>query len=355
MLIRVESLPEFVESGENMARKRNRKTASLRHNTVIAILLVVVAVLAFVNNPNRVYQWLGLDFLSSSSENNSSLPQSAPSLSDNEDFMEVHFLDVGQGDSQLIKIFTPNTPKKYFTILIDAGEYRHADDVIAYLQNQNIQMLNVVVATHPHADHIGAMSKIIQNFDIGTFYMPVLEDDQTPTTKSYEAMLDALLDRNVHVEDIHAGTYIDTPIGSKIEVLSPKKKERYENINNYSAVMRLTYGENSFLFTGDAEKEVENDILDQYFDIQSQVLACGHHGSSSSTTENFLEAVAPTYAVISSEKGNSYGHPHKETLATLNRSEVEILRTDTLQTIVITSDGKNLTVRTHQPSARKTD
>lgn len=263
--------------------------------------------------------------------------------------MEVHFLDVGQGDSELIRIPTADG---YFDMLIDTGEYQHADGLVAYLKSQNITKLDAVVATHPHADHIGSMATVIRSFDIGDFYMPRLPEDQTPTTKSYETMLDALLEKNVSVHEIYKDSYVDAPVGTVIEVAAPEKDAVHKEINNYSAVMRLTYGSTSFLFTGDAEAESEDSMLTGGKNLQAQVLKCGHHGSHSSTTEEFLQAVSPQYAVISCGADNSYGHPHKETLAALQDFGCEILRTDTMGTIVMTSDGKSLSVETGRPSAQ---
>ena len=262
--------------------------------------------------------------------------------------MQVHFLDVGQGDSELIRIPMADS---YFNILIDAGDYSHADAVVAYLENAGVERLDAVVATHPHADHIGAMATVLNRFEIGEFYMPIVAESQTPTTKAYEKMLDVLLEKNIPVTTLFSGAYIDVPVGASAEVFAPQKDFAYEDLNNYSAVIRITYGKTSFLFTGDAEKESEEWMLSQNFDLSAQVLKVGHHGSSSSTTQAFLNAVAPQYAVISCETGNSYGHPHKETITALQTFGCEILRTDQMQTIIIESDGDALNVLTNQPSA----
>ncbi|WP_099205603.1 ComEC/Rec2 family competence protein [Scatolibacter rhodanostii] len=353
--IRVEILPEFFKSGDNMAKKTTRRIKrNLRPGSIIIFLILMVMAVA----AGGKLDFLEDLFLADSSEY-SQTGKEKDSVVQNEAAavempevgspLQVHFLDVGQGDSELIRI---PTATGYFNILIDTGEYKHADGLLQYLQNQGIEKLDIVVATHPHADHIGSMAKVINNFAIGEFYMPVLDESQTPTTKSYETMLDALLDKNVSVNEISAGIYMDAPVGTVLEVLAPQKDFQYDDINNYSAVIRMAYGETSFLFTGDAEKESEQQILSAEQTVNAQVLKVGHHGSSSSTTHDFLQAVGPQYAVISCEEGNSYGHPHKETVKSLQDFGTEILRTDTMQTIVFESDGKNLTFRTGEPSAQ---
>ena len=201
-------------------------------------------------------------------------------------------------------------------------------------------------ATHPHADHIGGMTQIIETYPIDTFYMPVLPAQDTPTTRTYENMLDSLDARNVTVKQISDETVIPAPEKASFEVLSPYVGDEWNETNDYSAVVRFTYGDVSFMLTGDAEDPVEERILDTGADISSTVLKCGHHGSSSSTTPDFLWAVNPDVAVISCAETNDYGHPHRETMASLREHGCRILQTWDVGTICIVTDGKEYDVNT---------
>ncbi|GFZ31553.1 metallo beta-lactamase superfamily lipoprotein [Clostridium zeae] len=247
----------------------------------------------------------------------------------------VHYIDVGQGDSILIQ-----TKEKNF--LIDAGPKENEDKLLSYLKKLNIKRLDYVVATHPHEDHIGGMTNIIKTYDIGKFYAPKV----TNTTKTFQNMLLALKDKNMNINVVKPGMGGDIDLGenTKVEVFSPNSS-KYDDLNNYSPIIKVTYGKNSFLFTGDAEKLEENEVLQKKYDIKADVLKVGHHGSSSSTGKDFLSKVSPSIAIISCGKGNDYGHPHKETLKTLADANVKVYRTDLSGTIVITSDGNNITVK----------
>lgn len=252
----------------------------------------------------------------------------------------VYFFDVGQGDSALIQI------GQDYNLLVDAGVRESGDAIVANLAALGVTELDAVIATHPHADHIGAMEQMIGEYPIGTFYMPVLPDDQTPTTVTYEGMLDALEQKQVHVERITDETEIPAPENASFDVLSPRAGDVFDDVNDYSAVLRFTYGGVSFLLTGDAEEPVEKNILESGAEISAQVLKCGHHGSSSSSSMAFLRAVHPAVSVISCGADNQYGHPHKETLESLNALGCTVLRTDELGTIAVTTDGEGYTVHT---------
>lgn len=252
---------------------------------------------------------------------------------------EVYFFDVGQGDSALIRIDD-------YTMLIDASISSAGDTIVQNLDTLGVEDLDAVVATHPHADHIGAMTQIIETYPIGTFYMPVLPESDTPTTRTYEKMLDALDAQNVNVKQITDKTEIPAPEGARFDVLSPYAGDNWDETNDYSAVIHFTYGEVSFMLTGDAEAPVEERILDTGADIRCQILKCGHHGSSSSTTPEFLYAVDPAVAIISCAEENDYGHPHRETMASLNEQGCEILQTWKDGTILILTNGTGYSVNT---------
>ncbi|MBR1737319.1 MAG: MBL fold metallo-hydrolase, partial [Firmicutes bacterium] len=230
--------------------------------------------------------------------------ETANSVSDGD--VIVSFINVGQAESILIQSYDGKN------MLIDAGETID-DAVINYLDGAGVNKLDVVIATHPHSDHISDMANVIKKYEIGTFYMP----DVTHTSKTFEKMESAHEDKNVNVEEAKNG--IDVPFSEdvKCRMVAPCSKF-YDDLNNYSAVLRMEYGNTSFLFTGDAEEQSEREILASGENIRADVLDVGHHGSSSSTSESFLDKVKPSIAVISCGTDNEYGHPHKETIEKLD-------------------------------------
>lgn len=266
--------------------------------------------------------------------------------------LQVYYLDVGQGDSELIRI--PGEAG-YFNMLIDTGEYQYADGLTDYLKSLGVERIDALVCTHPHTDHMGCMARIIQRFDIGAFYMPMMPEDKAPTTTAYEKLLDAALDKGLTINQLHEDAIIESPAGSQFQVMSPRIDADWEGANNYSAVIRLVYGEASFLFTGDAEDDSEEIILEDGYTLRSDVLKCGHHGSSSSTSDEFLEAVGPLYAVISCGEDNRYGHPHRETMAKLNAGKIITYRTDEDGTILAESMGSSITFTTGLDSVKGKD
>ena len=259
--------------------------------------------------------------------------------------VECWFFDVGQGDSELIRI--PNDGE-YFNVLIDSGDAKYRDGIVKYLKDMGISKLNVLINSHPHADHMGSMAKIVEEFEIGTMYMPNLPDDQVPTTAAYEKLLDVLIEKEVRVEALNTDTNIELP-NARLEIFSPKPNEVYSNLNNYSGIMKFTYGKNTILFTGDAEKKVEREVLDTNVDLRADILNCGHHGSNTSTIQEFLDAVNPKYAVISCGLNNDYGHPHEEVMERLVKQGCEIYRTDKDNTVLAELDGENITITKGHP------
>ena len=257
--------------------------------------------------------------------------------------LQVYFLDVGQGDSQLVRI--PGEAG-YFNVLIDTGEYQYADGLTAYLESLGVSRIDALIASHPHTDHMGCMNRVIERFDIGGIYMPQMPEDKTPTSVGYEKLLDAASAKGLTVSPLHEGSAIESPAGSQFQVMSPQVDADWEGANNYSAVIRLVYGGTAFLFTGDAEQESEEIILEAGYHLDSDVLKMGHHGSSTSTSAAFFQAVSPEYAVISCGQDNRYGHPHRETLAMLNQRKTTYYRTDQDGTILAQSDGETIAFTT---------
>ena len=248
--------------------------------------------------------------------------------SNNTDVVKVEYIDVGQADAILIE-----NDKKY--MLIDAGNNEDGDLLVNYFKDKNITDFEYVVATHPHEDHIGGMDNIIKNFNIKNYYMP----DCYTTTKTFEELLDALEEKNLSFEtpDIDSEFLLGDALFKVLYTGTDKR-----DLNNTSIVLRMTYKDVSFMFTGDATNVTEKKILAK--DLQSDVLKVGHHGSQYSTSDEFLDKVNPKYAIISVGTGNVYDHPKDITLNKLKG--IEVHRTDKEGTIRVISDGKNIDIET---------
>lgn len=250
--------------------------------------------------------------------------------------MAVHFLDVGQGDSEFIEL--PNGE----TMLIDAGETDMGKTVAEDIKSFGCSAITYVVATHPHSDHIGGMSEVFYTFDIENVYLP----DAVSSSGVYEGFLSAIEAEGCNVFKAEAGVTVIDNDGITVQFVAPVSST-YDDLNNYSAVLKIDYGEKSFLFMGDAEQLSEKEIT---ADIRADVIKVGHHGSKTSSSQEFVNRVLPLYAVFEVGKDNSYGHPHQEVIERWQNIGAEILRTDKDGTITIISDGKELSVKTEKGS-----
>lgn len=244
--------------------------------------------------------------------------------------VKVHFIDIGQGDSIFIEVLNKN-------ILIDAGEKEHAQTIIDYLRMYDVEKLDLVFLTHPHEDHLGGMGEVLSAFEIGEFYMP----NKEIVTKSYDRMTAALSDKGRSINHLKGGMKFELGEIIKLDILSPNK-ETYMNPNNYSPIMRLSIGNNAFLFTGDAEDVVETEVLRLGLDLSADVLKAPHHGSKTSSTVPFLEKVSPTYIVVTSELGNDHNLPSPEILERYEEMGARTLLTEELGSIVFGADGKEV-------------
>ncbi|HHW03780.1 MAG TPA: MBL fold metallo-hydrolase [Thermoanaerobacterales bacterium] len=253
---------------------------------------------------------------------------SSPSL-----LLEASFIDVGQADSIFIKF------PEGKTMLIDAGNNDDGKTIINYIKRLGVKKLDAVVGTHPHEDHIGAMDDVINAFDIGKIYMPRV----TTTTRTYKDVLGAISKKDLKITAAKGGMSIPIEKDVDVEIIAPNSNS-YEDLNNYSIVLKVTYKDTSFLLAGDAEKLSEEEMLKHNYNLKADVLKVGHHGSSSGTSEEFLSAVSPKYAIISVAKNNDYGHPHKETLMRLAAHGVKVYTTADNGSILVTSDGKNIKI-----------
>lgn len=269
--------------------------------------------------------------------------------------LEVYFLDVGQGDSELVRFHSGG---ESWNMLIDTGEYQYADGLTETLRGLGVEKLDALVLSHPHTDHMGCAARIVERFDIGAVYMPRVSDEIVPTTAAYEALLDALAEKELKALPLDQSTvFASLPAGLQAQIFAPRTDADWDDLNNWSGVFCLTFGEIGFLFTGDAEIEALDDLREDGstygWDLKTAVLKCGHHGSSNASPAKWLKAVSPGFAVISCAADNSYGHPHRETLERLNKLGAEIYRTDEQGTIRARTDGETLSWKTNLPSVEK--
>lgn len=242
------------------------------------------------------------------------------------DLLEVHFIDVGQGDATLVKLGE-------HALLIDAGDNDSGTKVRNYLKNQGVTNLDYFILTHPDADHIGGAASVISNVSVHNLFM----SEFTKDNKTYDKLLNEIHFKSLSWSMPEVGSLFSFGEAT-IEIIGPDKI--YSDPNNSSIALVLIYGENRFLFTGDAEEESEEAISQRNIDVD--VYQVGHHGSKTSSSQLLLDAATPTFAVISSGEDNSYGHPHAATLNSLRERGIQVFRTDEQGSVVATSDGKNI-------------
>ena len=298
-----------------------RRKLSGKGTSLLLSLVTVAVALLYILFGDRLAGLLGRD--------TGNRPSTAP-----DGILEVHIIDVGQGDSILVR-----TDDR--VLLIDAGTNSSEDELRAYLDACGIEDIDCFVCTHPHEDHIGGADMILGEYNVERLIMPESES----TTVTFTKLLDALEESDaVYTEPVVGDVY--TIGGFAFTILAPDESVA-DDSNNSSVVLRLDYGSTSFMFTGDAEAESEACILAEFSpsELDCDFLKLGHHGSTTSTSEAFLDAVSPEYAAISCGEGNSYGHPHRETLDKLASRGItgdKLLRTDLDGTCVIYSDGERI-------------
>ena len=249
--------------------------------------------------------------------------------------LTVHFIDVGQGDSILLEYDGK-------TMLVDAGERDQGTVVSAYLHDQSISGIDYVVATHPHSDHIGGMDEVLNSFQVGQF----IDSGFPHTSKTYENMLTTINEKDIPFKVVEKGKEIEFDPAVDIEVLNPES-EYSEELNENSVVLKVSYGEVSFLLMGDAGLETEEKLMSTGYDLDSDILKVGHHASRSGSGENFISAVSPDVSIIEVGAGNDYGHPHAEILDRLQKAS-KVYRTDLDGSIVVTTDGSTYTIMTQK-------
>ena len=257
-----------------------------------------------------------------------------PRFNPNGKTLVSHYLDVGQGDSIFIEL--PNNE----TMLIDSGENYHGASIIKYIEDCGHDKIDYLIGTHPHSDHIGSMAYIVRNFEIGSVYLP----NASTNTYTYEKLLEAVKKKKMKIKNGKAGVNIlsNSENSLYVNIIAPVDTN-FKNLNNASIIVKLEYGDTSFLYTGDAETAELKTVT---ADVSADVLKVGHHGSDTSSPQSFIDAVNPKIAVISVGEDNDYGHPSPKTLKRLENIGCEIYRTDKQQTIAVSSDGQNIEVQT---------
>lgn len=295
-------------------KKRKKRVRAKLFGTVVTFLIIAAASMPFSGNTAR-------HEAEYTEEERAQLTEASEA--------EIHFIDVGQGDATLIKCGEE-------AMLIDTGENDKGTAIQLYLKKQGVERLKYLVLTHPDSDHIGGADVVITKFDIDKVFMPEYEKDN----KTYKEVLMALKDKNMDRYSPQVGERY-TLGGGEFTILAPNGS--YEDSNNSSIALLFCNGENRFLFTGDAEEEAEEEILQNGYSLKADVYKVGHHGSATASTEALLDATDAAYAVISCGEDNSYGHPHAEVLNNLRARGIKVFRTDEQGSIVAESDGSRIT------------
>jgi len=304
-----------------MAKKRKKQYSKKKiYSIVITAIVLIAALIAYLIGGGALSDLIGGGY--------------QRPVTTVEGSLEVHFIDVGQADSILVRSENAN-------MLIDTGDLDDecTSKIIGYLDGFGISKLDYLVLTHPDADHIGGAPEIINEFNVVKCIMPDFSKD----TQIFTNTLSALDEKDVEV--IEAVPNYEFTVGeAECRILAPL--EEYKDANDMSAVIQLYFGSKSILFTGDAEAESEADMVKKYTseDLKADVLKVGHHGSSTSTTQAFIDLVNPEYAVISCGKDNKYGHPHDEIIDLLEKNKITYYRTDISGTVILKTDGKTITV-----------
>ncbi len=313
-----------------MARRKKKVSISPSKLIFVAAVLIILIAAAIVLNALGIIDIA--DMLGSGSSTGGKVPTAEGNLN-------VHFIDVGQADCSLLMTKDAN-------MLIDTGDLDddYTEKIISYLKTQGVSKLDYLILTHPDSDHIGGAPEIINEFEIVNCILP----NYTKDTNIYENTLTALEENNVNVIEGVAGynfNFGDTLCNVIAPIGEPNSS------NNSSVVLKVTHGENVFLFSGDAEEESEEKILDTYKadELKADFLKAGHHGSSTSSTAEFLDAVDPTYVFISCGADNKYGHPHDETIEKLEARNIKYYRADINGTLIVVSDGEKLTLTPEKP------
>lgn len=311
-----------------MSKKKRKQTSNSKLFTLILILIAFLYGTFF----EQINETFGLMYEDAYDNINTTISNKKESFNNSKETLKVYYIDVGQADAIMIE-------NENEFMVIDGGNNNDGPLLVKYYQSLGITDFKYVIGTHPHEDHIGGLDDIIDNFNVGTIYIP----DAITTTQTFEDLLDAIERKNM--------TYEVPNIDNTFTLGDATLKIIYTgtdttDLNNTSIVLKMTYGKDTFLFTGDANDTTEKKILNK--DIEAEVLKVGHHGSKYSSTTEFLKKVNPKYAIISVGKNNNYGHPAINTISKLNKLNIETHRTDEEGTIIIESNGNGIKISSEQ-------
>lgn len=307
------------------SNKRKRKEKVI---IIIAIIIFISSLIMGFLDMSGIFSWSDLK--------NTTGALDGPVNPDSN--FSVYYLDVGQGDCTIIK-------SNDSVMMIDTSTSEQINDIREVLLSLSIEKIDYLVITHQHEDHMGCASEIIKHYEVSNIIMPKLSTINMVTTNSYETLLQTIANRKVNAIPATVGDSFMLGEAS-VQIFSPLEQD--EDLNNMSVVLKVIYGETSFIFQGDAEKTIEKQLLNSDFDLTADVIKLGHHGSNTSSTDKYLKAVNPKYAMISCGADNSYGHPHQEVLDRLKKNNIDYFITVQTGDITVTSDGKNINVETQK-------
>lgn len=305
------------------SNKRKRKE---KITIIIALVLFIFSLVMSFLDKNDIFTWNDL--------NNTTGALNGPVNPDSS--FSIYYLDVGQGDCTIIK-------SNDNVMMIDTSTKNHTLDIQEALKSLSIEKIDYLVITHQHDDHMGSAKDIIDKYEVANIIMPKLSDINMVTTTGYENLLKSIANRNVNAIPATVGESFKLG-DATVQIFSPSQQD--EDLNNMSVVLKVVYGETSFIFQGDAEKTVEKQLLNSDFDLNADVIKLGHHGSNTSSTEKYLKAVNPQYAIISCGADNSYGHPHDEVIDRLKNNNISFFVTAQTGDVTVTSDGENIDIQT---------
>lgn len=308
-----------------MANTKNDRKKRLSKTLVTIVILLIVAVVT----ANQAGESNRND---NGNRPNGQSPSSEVQKPQGE--LKLTMIDCGQADSFLLE-------QDGKTCLVDCGTRSTGKDVVKYLKNKGITRIDYLFGTHPHEDHMGGMYDVITNFEIGKVILPEIKDGEV-TTNWYLKLMKELKAGEYTLEYSQVGEIYH--LGeANIRIIGPIWENSNGDLNNYSIVLKVSFGQMNVVMTGDAEKEVEKAIIDSGIDLDAEILKVGHHGSDTSTSDEFLDAISPDYALISAKVGNKYNHPVKETMDKLKKREIPVYRTDENGTVVATITFNNVT------------
>ena len=302
---------------QNTGVKTKNKIKSILLSVLCVLLVIISAYITYVDGWNDIFTYFGV-------------------YADLGNEFSASFADVGTADACCIRCKEKN-------ILIDSGTSISYDKLSAYLKRNDFKSFDAVIISHPDSDHIGGMAKLLEEIKVDRIYMPKLPDELVPETEEYKTFINSVKENKTEV--FYPKIQSEIKIGDMtLNFISPTKE--YSNRNDNSLVLKVIYGETSFLFTGDISEKVEEDLLNSDIELKSDVLKVAHHGSKTSSSEEFLKAVSPQISVVSVGLSDDT-LPDYETMVRINHYSDDIYRTDKDKTIVITSDGNKLEIQTN--------